>query len=355
MARVLVTVMTLAFISARSCASKDNACLWASEVEFLQHLSSDDLFLLCELVGLVPRERETISGGSPVEMRDSLRCLPRESKYLLSRALSELGHVTYQAPAAHALPLEHRLKHSLDELYQQRCKEPSDINEHLPVLRRYASKCATVAEMGIRGLVSTYAFLKGLAESTLPDKKLWCVDIQHVDIEPEKEMASRAGIDLQFFQMRSTHVTFPHPVDLLFIDTFHVYGQLKRELAQHHANVTKFIILHDTTVDGEYGEVVRYGFTYFPDILMYENEFDMPQEELMQGLWPAVEEFLENHPEWRLEHRFTHNSGLTILARGSRGAGGEEEEGEEEGEDVIERRNWRGYSQRGGLTNKALT
>jgi hypothetical protein len=133
MARVLVTVMTLAFISARSCASKDNACLWASEVEFLQHLSSDDLFLLCELVGLVPRERETISGGSPVEMRDSLRCLPRESKYLLSRALSELGHVTYQAPAAHALPLEHRLKHSLDELYQQRCKEPSDINEHLPV------------------------------------------------------------------------------------------------------------------------------------------------------------------------------------------------------------------------------
>jgi len=37
---------------------------------------------------------------------------------------------------------------------------PSDINEHLPALREYASKCGTVAELGVRTKVSTYAFLK---------------------------------------------------------------------------------------------------------------------------------------------------------------------------------------------------
>ena len=34
-----------------------------------------------------------------------------------------------------------------------------------------------------------------------------------------------------------------------------------------------------------------------------------------QGLWPAVEEFLNEHSEWQLETRYTNNNGLTILKR----------------------------------------
>jgi hypothetical protein len=45
--------------------------------------------------------------------------------------------------------------------------------------------------------------------------------------------------------------------DLLFIDTWHVYGHLKRELAYWHSYAKKFIILHDTTVDEIYGETIR--------------------------------------------------------------------------------------------------
>jgi len=34
------------------------------------------------------------------------------------------------------------------------------------------------------------------------------------------------------------------------------------------------------------------------------------------GLWPAVEEFLAEHPsEWALQHRYTNNNGLTVLKR----------------------------------------
>jgi hypothetical protein len=39
-------------------------------------------------------------------------------------------------------------------------QEATDIDEHLPVLRDYASRVGTVAEMGVRSIISTYAFLK---------------------------------------------------------------------------------------------------------------------------------------------------------------------------------------------------
>jgi hypothetical protein len=38
--------------------------------------------------------------------------------------------------------------------------------------------------------------------------------------------------------------------------------------------------------------------------------------EITTGLWPAIEEFLENNRnEWTLLARYTNNNGLTILKR----------------------------------------
>ena len=38
-------------------------------------------------------------------------------------------------------------------------KKRSDINEHLPTLHDYASKCESVLELGVRGVISSYAFI----------------------------------------------------------------------------------------------------------------------------------------------------------------------------------------------------
>jgi hypothetical protein len=43
--------------------------------------------------------------------------------------------------------------------YSQLCNTPSDINEHLPCLKEYASKCESVFETGVRGCVSSWAFV----------------------------------------------------------------------------------------------------------------------------------------------------------------------------------------------------
>jgi hypothetical protein len=90
-----------------------------------------------------------------------------------------------------------------------------------------------------------------------------------------------------------------------------VYGHLKRELARWNSYVSKYIILHDTTVDEIYGETIRCGW----NAIEQSKTSGIPVDEINKGLWPAVTEFLAANPDWILEKRFTNNNGLTILTR----------------------------------------
>ena len=47
----------------------------------------------------------------------------------------------------------------IENYYNNLVNTPSDINEHLPTLRKYAEECDHITEMGVRWIVSTYAFL----------------------------------------------------------------------------------------------------------------------------------------------------------------------------------------------------
>ena len=201
--------------------------------------------------------------------------------------------------------------------YNEECRRESDINEHLPVLQKYARECSSIAECGVRGVVSTWAFLTGLRESQQNNKKLFCVDIEHVDMDVPKEIAADHGIDLVFLQENSATVDFGQNVDLLFIDTYHVYGHLKRELAHHHSKVNKYIIMHDTTIDEILGETVRIMYTYRPDLSpqVMAEQTGYPVLEIIKGLGPAIKEFLAEHPEWKLLEKLTNSSGMTVLTR----------------------------------------
>ena len=69
--------------------------------------------------------------------------------------------------------------------------------------------------------------------------------------------------------------------------------------------------MHDTTVDEWQGETIRLGMNAVQQSL----DSGFPIEEINAGLWPAIEEFLKNNPEWVLHERFTNNNGLTILKK----------------------------------------
>jgi len=190
-----------------------------------------------------------------------------------------------------------------------KCNYPSDINEHLQTLKEYASQCTHVTECGVRGVTSSWAFAAGLEGK--PGARLVQVDLDtNNEVVRFGNLVQKAGINVTFYQQ--SDLTCPiEQTELLFIDTWHVYGHLKRELERWHSSVSKWIIMHDTTVDEWIGETLRCGLNAEQQSASSGYTLD----EIYKGLWPAVAEFLDAHPEWKIEKRFTNNNGLTILQR----------------------------------------
>ena len=163
----------------------------------------------------------------------------------------------------------------------------------------------------MRSVVSTWAFLLGLAESDAPSKTMLGVDLMPCDYGPAIALGERAGVQLEFRQGDSASIDLP-PRDLLFIDTWHVYAHLQRELNAHHASTRRYIILHDTQVDAVRGEALRLG----QNTAALATETGYAKADIERGLQDAIAEFLEAHKaEWRVERVDRNNNGLTVLAR----------------------------------------
>lgn len=197
----------------------------------------------------------------------------------------------------------------IDSKYAERSLTLSDINEHIPTLARYGSECSHITECGVRSVVSSYAFAHALKNKKV--NKLVQVDLdwnQNLDIF-KKECISE-NINVVFYKQSDLECPI-EPTELLFIDTWHVYGHLKRELSRWNSSVSKYIIMHDTTVDEWLGETIRVGWNAKEQSL----KSGIPIDEIKKGLWPAIEEFLAEHSEWKLKERYVNNNGLTIIER----------------------------------------
>ena len=190
---------------------------------------------------------------------------------------------------------------------------PSDIFEHLPTLKKYASECESVLELGVRKCVSSWALAMGLLENGLPKKKMIMNDINICNTATIEAAAKRVGLELVRIWKNNLELDLLEEVDMIFIDTWHVYGQLKRELARFAPSTKKYIIMHDTTVDEWHGETSRNIHKY--DVEKQSRESGFPVEEILKGLWPAIDEFLNENKQWLLHERWTNNNGLTILKR----------------------------------------
>ena len=192
--------------------------------------------------------------------------------------------------------------------FRMLCHTESDINEHLPTLSVYASECESVLELGVRGCVSSWAFANGLLNNDSAKKQLILNDINEYDIS-ELIKSNDNQIEIHYAWCNDLDLIMPFSVDLTFIDTWHVYGQLKRELDKFAPITNKYIIMHDTTVDERYGESIRLHW----DMVQQSINTGIPKEEIGRGLGPAIKEFLANNLDWTLHKKFENNNGLTIL------------------------------------------
>ncbi len=184
-----------------------------------------------------------------------------------------------------------------EAVYAEACKQPSDINEHLPTLRRLAEQCPRVIEMGMRTGVSTVALLAA------QPKKLVSIDINPISIISQRtvDLMQIAGETKWQPRVADTLECEIEDCDMLFIDTLHTFEQLKAELWKHvfpshntghcKCKVKKYLVFHDTSTFGFVGE-----------------------DQKTPGLRAAIYWFQQNaFPLWQVVEDHHNNNGLTVL------------------------------------------
>ncbi len=123
--------------------------------------------------------------------------------------------------------------------------EQVDMFPHYTTLIEYAQQCQTIVEFGVRGGVSTWAFLAGLPE----DGKLYSVDILPcivpVPVSSDPRWTFLVGDDLD----PAVQVQLPKRADLVFIDTDHTYEQTVGEIAYAVTFEPKRLVFHDYVME----------------------------------------------------------------------------------------------------------
>ncbi len=192
--------------------------------------------------------------------------------------------------------------------YREFSMMKTEINEHLPTLYSLAREVDSIVEFGVCYGKSTRALL---ASGT----KLRSYDVW---IEPRVlelfEYSKSIGNDVEYIKQNSIKAEIDE-CDMLFIDSWHHYYQLRKELKLHSSKVKKYLVFHDTVSCGSSGE----NWKSWGNGSQIEYETlcrDLDTDKIDNvGINNAIFEFLSEHPEWRVKKHYKNNNGLTVLEK----------------------------------------
>jgi hypothetical protein len=197
---------------------------------------------------------------------------------------------------------------SLDAIYQWgREVAKRDIDQDFPLLKEWSGKVARVTEFTKRR-ESTIALAAG-RPTVLISHQLEDDDIQPLlhqailaDSQVIQSLVATDNQPRRFIRTFSTRVGGPdadslkaEPIaetDLLYFDTVHSAARLTAELDRHGGQVKRAIIIRGTRAFGEHAE----GSTE-------------------PGLFPAIKQWLLDHPEWFVAGHSFNQYGMTVLSR----------------------------------------
>lgn len=265
---------------------------WADEYCFFAKRDiADSLFNSMDRMGLITNEGQkynTISNGN-----EFLYCAETQFAILLQELDLPILNVKIYRTAKYTNSngydymnyMFHMHPTNVNDEYKICLASPTDINEHLPILKEYAEKCDHVTELGTRFGNSTIAFM-----AARPRKFISYDVVYNEKIDYLKKISNDSGINFVFKLENPQSI---EETDLLFIDTDHHVDQCSKELKLHADRVKKYLIFHDVVSFWEKGQGYESG----------------------GGLRYAIEPFMESHPEWKQVYRAENNNGLLILER----------------------------------------
>jgi GT2 family glycosyltransferase len=173
----------------------------------------------------------------------------------------------------------------LADLYAAAVEEGSDISEHISLLYKLASCVDHVTNLSSVGVESATAFVQAKPEHCA----IYC-SLNSPGIVRLKCAAHFAGLDYIFAEFKRDIEI--EQTDLLLIDAIHTEDVISCELSRYACRVKKYLIFHDTETFGLVGELPG-----------------------SRGIWPAISNYMREHPEWQLLQHYSNCNGLTIFER----------------------------------------
>ncbi len=184
---------------------------------------------------------------------------------------------------------------AIDQLYIRQRRAPDAMAQHMDVIRDLAAECESCAEIGIRRGSSTIALLAGCPGT-----------VTSFDIESYPQHASimQAAEGRWSVAYIPSETATPKPTDMLVIDGFHNYPQVKMELDLFADHVAKHLVFHDTISCGTVG-----------DGIANPKVHQAPHLSDKRGIRMAIDELMIRDPSWFIKAHYPNDSGLLILER----------------------------------------
>lgn len=187
-------------------------------------------------------------------------------------------------------------KRPIDDLFATQSGAPDAMAAHMRVIRDLASEFTCCAEIGIRRGSSTIALLAGCSGTVVSfdPERLPCHD---------KILKASEGRWIPTYQP-SEHCDLPPHTDILVVDGYHNYPQVKMELDRFADKVKHVLVFHDTISCGTVGDGIAN-----PRVHQAEHLSDT------RGIRMAIDELMIRDRSWFIEAHFPNDSGLLVLRR----------------------------------------
>ena len=195
------------------------------------------------------------------------------------------------------------------------CQENHANRDHLPVLRQLAKQCSSVTEVGKGQIHASWGLFQGLTESPFPAGSYLGIHRgtpSAAFLKGIKEIVEGVQLSFRFWHVDDLQIDRLEPTDLLFLDSLSTYYHLSYELETFSSQVRKYIVVHNTDTPFGHQNDPAYQGSYSE---YFSKGLSTKKDQIKQGLWPAVMDFLANHREWEMQEHRTNCGGLTILKR----------------------------------------
>ena len=201
---------------------------------------------------------------------------------------------------------------SLLERYKQDCERRSDINEHLATIYKYACECESIVELGAGRTSESLLTLAAALLTSAPEKRqLHFFSADPFNVGEIAQLCALEDVPLHLRRENIFNMKFDKEIDMCFIDSDHIFAQMRAELEKFGLLTKKYIICHDTTIDRDLSSLVRMG----QNVKEFAAKYGLKRLECERGIRPAIDKFLAANPQWKILKEFENNNGLLILTK----------------------------------------